>query len=237
MTIPTILVVGSKRSFGCVLRTILPPQQFDVIETRTGEEALDFVRNTRPNLILLDISLRGANGLEVCQKIHLSCSTPIIVFSERNSGHDKFLALDLGADDRFLNVFGLKELQALICTHLRSGPFNGEMPVFTNAELTVDFERRHITVRGRQIYLTPKQFDLLRYLIANKGRPVTHQNLFEVGWGLDSREHAENLRVVINQLRKKIEANPASPQYILTEPRVGYRFQSSPEDKGEHACA
>jgi two-component system KDP operon response regulator KdpE len=237
MTIPTILVVESKRSFGCVLRTILPPQQFDVIETRTGEEALDFVRNTRPNLILLDISLRGANGLEVCQKIHLSCSTPIIVFSERNSGRDKFLALDLGADDRFLNVFGLKELQALICTHLRSGPFNGEMPVFTNAELTVDFERRHITVRGRQIYLTPKQFDLLRYLIANKGRPVTHQNLFEVGWGLDSREHAENLRVVINQLRKKIEANPASPQYILTEPRVGYRFQSSLEDKGEHACA
>ena len=173
----------------------------------------------------------------MCQKIHLSCSTPIIVFSERNSGHDKFLALDLGADDRFLNVFGLKELQALICTHLRSGPFNGEMPVFTNAELTVDFERRHITVRGRQIYLTPKQFDLLRYLIANKGRPVTHQNLFEVGWGLDSREHAENLRVVINQLRKKIEADPASPQYILTEPGVGYRFQSPPEHKGENACA
>ena len=237
MTIPTILVVGSKRSLGCVLRTILPPPQFDVIEARTGEEALDHVRNTRPSLILLDINLRGANGLEVCQKIRLSCSTPIIVFSERNSQRDKFLALDLGADDRLLSPIGLKELQALIRTHLRSVPLNGEMPVFTNAELAVDFERRHITVRGRRIYLTPKQFDLLRYLIANKGRPVTHQNLFEVGWGLDSREHAENLRVVINQLRKKIEADPASPQYILTEPGVGYRFQSPPEDKGENACA
>ena len=237
MTIPTILVVGSKRSLGCVLRTILPPPQFDVIEARTGEEALDHVRNTRPSLILLDINLRGANGLEVCQKIRLSCSTPIIVFSERNSQRDKFLALDLGADDRLLGPLGLKELLALIHTHMRSSSTDDEKSVFVSADIVIDFERRHVTVRGRRVYLTPKQFDLLRCLIANNGRPVTHQALFEVGWGLDSREHSENLRVVINQLRKKIEADPASPQYILTEPGVGYRFQPPPEDKGENACA
>lgn len=225
----TILMVASKGNFGHMLRNTFPPHKFNVVEMRTGEDALSFVLTICPALVFLDITSRGMNVFETCRKIWQSCSAPIILFSKRDLWEDEVLALDIGTEDHLFSSVGLNELEAFISHRLYR--FSAGVSSFANTEMTIDFERRSSIVRGRRIYLTPKQFDLLRSLVANQGRPVTHQTLFEIGWGSNTHEHAENLRVVINQLRKKIEVDPARPRYILTEPGVGYRFQHIQEVK------
>jgi two-component system KDP operon response regulator KdpE len=146
------------------------------------------------------------------------------------------LALDAGADDYVVKPFGMEELLARIRAALRRNSPGDAIPAFFSRDVAIDFESRRLTVRGRDVHLTPKEFDVLKYLVANLGKPLTHRRLLQAVWGPDYGEETENLRVVINQLRKKIESDPAHPKYILTEPWVGYRFQP-PRDTSSKAAS
>jgi two-component system KDP operon response regulator KdpE len=165
------------------------------------------------------------SGLEACSKIRLSFSGPIIMVTVRNSEQDKVLALDSGADDYVVKPFAMGELLARIRAALRRSGSEEPLPKIETPELTVDLERRIVDVRGQRVHLTPKEFDVLRLLITQPGKPLTHKKLLQTVWGPDHSEETEILRVVINQLRKKIEKDPSRPRYILTEPWLGYRFQ------------
>ena len=143
----------------------------------------------------------------------------------RNSEHDKVVALDSGADDYVVKPFAIGELLARIRAALRRSSSEEPLPKIETPELSVDLEKRMIEVRGERVHLTPKEFDVLRTLVTQEGKPLTHKRLLQTVWGPDHGEETENLRVVINQLRKKIERDPAHPRYILTEPWLGYRFQ------------
>jgi two-component system KDP operon response regulator KdpE len=142
----------------------------------------------------------------------------------RNAERDKVVALDAGADDYVVKPFGIEELLARIRAALRRYAPGDAIPTFTTKDLTIDFENRQVVVRGRDVHLTPKEFDVLKHLVGNLGKPLSHRRLLQAVWGPEYGEETENLRVVINQLRKKIESDPARPKYILTEPWVGYRF-------------
>jgi len=143
----------------------------------------------------------------------------------RNAERDKVAALDAGADDYVVKPFGIEELLARIRAALRRFTPGDALPPFVSKDLTIDFEARQVTVRNRDVHLTPKEYDVLKHLVANQGKPLTHRRLLQAVWGPDYGEETESLRVVINQLRKKLEADPARPKYIVTEPWVGYRFQ------------
>src|ERR1700691_6122598 len=144
----------------------------------------------------------------------------------RNTERDKVMALDAGADDYGVKPFGIEELLARIRAALRRYAPGDTIAPFVSKDLTIVFESRQVTVRGHDVHLTPKEYDVLKHLVANQGKPLTHRRLLQSVWGPDYGDETENLRVVINQLRKKIEADPARPKFILTEPWIGYRFQS-----------
>jgi len=146
------------------------------------------------------------------------------------------IALDAGADDYVTKPFGIEELLARIRASLRRHPSADALAPFVSKDLSVDFELRRVTVSGEEVHLAPKEFEVLRHLIANLGKPVTHRRLLQIVWGPEYGEETENLRVVINQLRKKIEKDPSQPKYILTEPWVGYRFQP-PKEKEAHKAS
>jgi two-component system KDP operon response regulator KdpE len=220
-----ILVVDDAPQVRRVMRTTLAAQGYTVFEARTGEEALEAVRGTPPDLILLDVNMPGMGGLEACREIRRSSDVPIIMLTVREAERDKVLALDAGADDYVVKPFGMQELLARIRAALRRTSPSEKMPALLSPELSVDFEARRVTVRGRDVHLTPKEFELLRQLVANQGKPLSHRRLLQLVWGPDYGDETEYLRVVVNQLRKKIEADPAHPRYILTEPWVGYRFE------------
>ncbi len=184
------------------------------------------MRKERPDLILLDVNMPGMGGLEACREIRRASDAPIIMLTIRNAERDKVAALDAGADDYVVKPFGIEELLARIRAALRRFSPADAIPPFASKDLTIDFESRLVNVRGRAVHLTPKEYDVLKYLVGNQGKPLTHRRLLQAVWGPDYGNETENLRVVINQLRKKIEADPARPKYILTEPWVGYRFQS-----------
>jgi two-component system KDP operon response regulator KdpE len=223
-----ILVVDDSPQIRRALRTILISQGFVVIDTRTGEEALDLIRKQRVELILLDVNLPGMSGIETCKEIRRTSRIPVIMLTVRNSERDKVQAFDAGADDYIVKPFGSDELTARVRATLRragsEGPTN-----FVSAGLQIDFERRNVSVKGHTVRLTPKEFELLRHLVANEGKTLTHRWLLQTVWGPDYGEEMESLRVLINQLRKKIEPDSSKPRYILTEPWVGYRFDSPKE--------
>jgi len=231
MKLPTILIVDSERKLRCVLHTTLVTHGYAIIESRTGENALNTIRKLRPDLILLDINLPGVNGIDICRQIRRFCDTPIIVVTARSAQRDKVLALDAGADDYIVKPFEWEELLARIRAFLRRFVPAEAMSSFVSGDMAVDFERRQVTVRSRRVHLGPKEFHLLKCLIAHKGRPVAHRELFHALWGPNRGEQVDNLRVIINQLRKKIEMDPAHPKVIQTEPGVGYRFQASTGDE------
>src|SRR5260370_27893328 len=183
------------------------------------------VSGERPALILLDGNMTGMSGLEACSKIRLSFPGPIIMVPVRNSEQDKVLALDSGADDYVVKPFTIGELLARIRAALRRCNSEESLPKFESPQLSVDLERRIVDVRGERVHLSPKEFDVLRLLITQQGKPLTHQKLLQTVWGPDHGEETENLRVVINQLRKKIEKDPTRPRSIFTEPWLGYRLQ------------
>lgn len=225
MNAASILVVDDEPQIRRVMRSTLSAHGYVITEAKTGEEALEFVRKERPDLVLLDVNMPGMGGIETCREIRRSCDAPIIMLTVRNAEHDKVRALDAGADDYVVKPFGIEELLARIRAALRRYAPGDAVPPFVSKDMNIDFEAREVTVRGRTVHLTPKEYDVLKHLVANQGKPLTHRRLLQSVWGPDYGEETENLRVVINQLRKKIEADPTRPKYILTEPWIGYRFQ------------
>jgi two-component system KDP operon response regulator KdpE len=225
MSAAAILVVDDEPQIRRVLRSTLSSHGYTITEAKTGEEAVECVRKEKPGLILLDVNMPGMSGIEACREIRRATDAPVIMLTVRGAERDKVLALDAGADDYVVKPFGIEELLARIRAALRRYSPDETIPAFVFKEITIDFESRQLTVRGRPVHLTPKEFEVLKHLVINQGKPLTHRRLLQAVWGPDYGEETENLRVVINQLRKKIESDPADPKYILTEPWVGYRFQ------------
>ncbi|HEX8837983.1 MAG TPA: response regulator transcription factor [Candidatus Acidoferrum sp.] len=226
MSPASILVIDDEPQIRRVLRTTLSTHGYEIAEAKTGEEALEWLRKQPPDLVLLDMNMPGMGGVEACREIRRASDAPIIMLTVRNAERDKVAALDAGADDYVVKPFGIEELLARIRAALRRYAPGDALPPFVSKDLSIDFEARQIRVRDRDVHLTPKEYEVLRHLVANQGKPLTHRRLLQAVWGPDYGEETESLRVVINQLRKKLEADPARPRYILTEPWVGYRFQA-----------
>ena len=226
MSLGKILVVDDDPQIRRVMKATLVGHSYEVMEARTGEEALEKLPQEMPNLVLLDMNMPGMGGLETCRAVRAGSDVPVIILSVRNTEKDKVAALDAGADDYVTKPFGIEELLARIRAALRRSPLaqEGGPRGFSAPDLEIDFETRRVHANGKDVRLTPKEFELLRHLVANAGKPVTHRELLQSVWGPDYGDEPEYLRVFVNQLRKKIEANPAKPKYILTEPWVGYRF-------------
>jgi two-component system, OmpR family, KDP operon response regulator KdpE len=222
-----ILVVDDEPQIRRVLRVILTGERYEVIEARSGEAALLRFREFLPDLVLLDLNMPGLSGLETCRILRESSDVPIVVLTVRNEEDEKVEALDAGADDYVTKPFGKQELLARIRASLRRSPLSpmAGPRTFTSGDLKIDFEARQVRSGARLVRLTPKEFDLLRYLVANAGKPVPHRELLQAVWGPDYGDQTDYLRVFITTLRKKIEPNPSKPQYILTEPWIGYRFR------------
>ena len=231
MSSAKILVVDDEPQVRRVLKVTLTGEGYTIFEARNGEEALESFRTDSPDIVLLDMNMPVMDGLAACREIRRTSPVPIIMLTVRNTERDKVSALDAGADDYVVKPFSMPELLARIRAALRRALPLDTLPAFVSKELRVDFEGRRVTVRGRQVHLTPKEFEVLRQLVTNRGRPLTHRRLLQTVWGPDYGDEPEYLRVTINQLRKKIEANPARPRLILTEPWVGYRFESPEEPK------
>ena len=225
MNAANILVVDDEPQIRRVLRSTLSERGYVIIEAKTGEEALEWMRKEPPDLILLDVNMPGMGGIEACREIRRSSDAPIIMLTVRNAERDKVAALDAGADDYVVKPFSIEELLARIRAALRRYSPADALPSFESKDLTINFDTRQVTVRDRDVHLTPKEYDVLKHLVANQGKPLTHRRLLQAVWGPDYGEETDSLRVVINQLRKKIEVDPARPKYIVTEPWVGYRFQ------------
>jgi two-component system KDP operon response regulator KdpE len=221
----TILVVDDEPQIRRVMRTTLASSGYTVLEARSGEEALELMQKERPELVLLDVNMPGMGGLAACREIRDRSDAAIIVLTVRNTEKDKVMALDAGADDYVVKPFGMEELLARIRAALRRTASAEPVPAFVSNDLEIDFERRRVVVEGRTIKLTPKEFELLRQLVANQGKPLEHRRLLQAIWGPDYGNETEYLRVFINQLRKKIEPDPANPKYIHTDPWIGYRFE------------
>ena len=237
MSSAKILVVDDEPQVRRVLKVTLAAEGYSIFEARNGEEALQSFRTDPPDIILLDMNMPVMDGVAACREIRRTSPVPIIMLTVRSAERDKVLALDAGADDYVVKPFSMPELLARIRAALRRVPPLDDLPAFVSKELRIDFESRRVAVRGRQVHLTPKEFDVLRQLVANRGRPLTHRRLLQTVWGPDYGDEPEYLRVTVNQLRKKIEANPARPQLILTEPWVGYRFEVPKEARPRGGAA
>jgi two-component system KDP operon response regulator KdpE len=220
-----ILVVDDEPQIRRVMRSTLSTHGYVITEAKSGEEALESLGANRPDLVLLDMNMPGIGGIEACRAIRSASDIPIIMLTVRNAERDKVAALDAGADDYVVKPFGFEELLARIRAALRRYSPGDALPSFVAKDLTIDFQKREVTAGGKAVHLTPKEYDVLKHLVANQGKPLTHRRLLQAVWGPDYGEETESLRVVVNQLRKKLELNPSRPKYILTEPWIGYRFQ------------
>jgi two-component system, OmpR family, KDP operon response regulator KdpE len=224
----TILIVDDEPPIRRFLRTSLAAQDYAVIEAANGAEALRAMASEEPDLVILDLGLPDMNGSEVIRAIRGTSPVPIIVLSVRNDERGKVEALDLGADDYVTKPFGMEELVARIRTALRHRlQEKGEPPVFVAGDLSVDLVRRIVKRGGSEVKLSPKEYDLLRLLVENAGKVLTHRYLLAQIWGPAHTEDAQYLRVFIRNLRHKLEADPARPALLLTEPGVGYRLASA----------
>jgi two-component system KDP operon response regulator KdpE len=225
-----ILVVDDDPQIRRAMRVMLTGQGYEVDDARNGEAALQKVRDERFDLVLLDMNMPGMDGLETCREIRRHSEIAIIMLTVRDSERDKVQALDAGADDYVTKPYNAPELLARIRAALRRTPWTqGPTGRLDLGEAQVDFDTRRVTVRGRHVRLTPKEFELLRYLVAHANKVLGHRELLQMVWGPDYGDQVEYLRVFVNQLRKKIEKNPSHPIYLLTEPWVGYRLQLHPE--------
>jgi len=221
---PRILVVDDEPPIRRLLKTTLTAQSWRVEEVADGPEALDFLRRNKVDLIVLDLGLPGLDGLDVIRRLRETGNvTPIIVLSSRDDEKGKVAALDLGADDYVTKPFGVEELAARIRAALRHRlQQGGEKPVFQSGPLTVDLVRRTVSVAGETVKLTPREYDLLRLLVAHAGKVLTHTFILREIWGGES--DVQYLRIYIRTLRQKLEADPQRPTLILTEQGVGYRL-------------
>jgi two-component system, OmpR family, KDP operon response regulator KdpE len=222
----TILLIDDEPQIRRVLRTSLSAQWGNVIDVQSGEEALELLREKTVDLILLDMNMPGMGGLETCRAIRAGWDVPIIIVSVRDSDGDKVEALDAGADDFVSKPFSMDELMARIRAALRRTGFATDTTPksLSLPSLEVDFDRRRVVAGGVPVRLTPTEFDILRYLVSQANKPVPHRRLLQAIWGPEYSDQIEYLRVFINQLRKKIEPPGSKPTFIMTEPRIGYRF-------------
>jgi len=221
-----ILVVDDEPQIRRVLRATLTAQGYEVQDARTGEDALDSVRNSRFDLILLDMNMPGMGGLETCRSIRSGSEVAIIMLTVHDAEQDKVAALDAGADDYITKPFSMPELLARIRAALRRLPTSTEGGAESIRLDTVEINlaTRRVISKSGEIRLTPKEFDLLQFFVGNPNVPIPHSRLLQAVWGPDYGNQVEYLRVFVNQLRKKIEPDPSKPRYLLTEPWVGYRF-------------
>jgi two-component system, OmpR family, KDP operon response regulator KdpE len=221
-----ILVVDDEPQIRRVMRTTLVARGYMVSTARSGEEALEKVRDERVDLLLLDINMPGMGGMEVCRIIRSQCDTPIVILSIRNAEKEKVEALDAGADDYVTKPFSMPELLARIRAALRRAPLQapGAADSLKLGQTEINFAARLVTMNGEEVRLTPKEFDLLRYFANNPNVAIPHTKLLQAVWGPDYGEEVEYLRVFVNQLRKKIESDPSHPEFLLTEPWIGYRL-------------
>ena len=224
-----ILVVDDEPQLLRSLRTTLAAHGYDVQTATTGEEALDLLATRLPDLVVLDLVLPGLSGLAVCQELRARAPVPILILSARGDERDKVAALDAGADNYLTKPFGVNELLARIRAALRrAAGARGPSTVVESGDLRIDVDRRVVTRGGDEVRLTPTEFDLLKTLIANAGRVLTHGYLLRTVWGPQYDGESQLVRVFIGQLRRKIERDPARPAHIVTEPGVGYRFRIDP---------
>ncbi len=230
MSAGRILVVDDEPQIRRVMRATLTTDGYEVMDARSGEEALRALRENTFDLVLLDMNMPGCDGLETCRALRASrpdTNLAIIMLTVRGAERDKVKALDAGADDYVTKPFSTPELLARIRAALRRMTAGSEAGPQRLAlgDVVIDFKARQAAVEGRAARLTPKEFDLLRFMVARPNRVITHRELLQAVWGPDYGEEVEYLRVFVNQLRHKIEPQPANPQYLLTEPWVGYRFR------------
>ena len=224
-----ILLVDDEPQIRRVLRVALTAKGYTVHDAKCGEEALIAIRGQRFDLVLLDVNMPGMGGLEACREIRQGSEAAIIMLTVRDSEQDKVAALDAGADDYITKPFGMPELLARIRAALRRLPVpqgGGESEILRLDGVDVNLATRRVLLvpGGREQRLTPKEFDLFQYLIANPNVTIPHTRLLQAVWGPDYGNQVEYLRVFMNQLRKKIETDPSNPRHLLTEPWVGYRF-------------
>jgi two-component system, OmpR family, KDP operon response regulator KdpE len=226
MSAGRILIVDDDPQIRRVMRVSLTGRGYTIDDAKNGEEALEKLRAERFDLVLLDMNMPGMGGLECCQLIRAQSEIAVIMLTVRDSESDKVAALDAGADDYVTKPFNTPELLARIRAALRRAPLSHESAVvhLTLGSVEVDFDARQVKTGSGHVRLTPKEFDVLRHLATHPNKAVTHRELLQAVWGPDYGDEVDYLRVVMNQLRKKIEANPAKPAYLLTEPWVGYRL-------------
>ncbi len=221
-----ILVVDDDLQIRRVMRKMLVAQGYTVNDARSGEEALELLHRGRYDLVLLDMAMPGMGGLEACRAIRAGWDLSIVILSVRDMEKDKISALDAGADDYVTKPFSMQELLARIRAGLRRSPLAPEAapPPLETPDLQIHFASRRVVIGGHEIRLTPTEFDLLQYLASSPNTAIPHRRLLQAVWGPDYGNEVVYLRVFINQLRKKIEPEPAKPRYILTEPCIGYQF-------------
>ncbi|HET9913893.1 MAG TPA: response regulator [Anaerolineales bacterium] len=220
-----ILVVDDETSIRRYLRAALSAQGFAVYEAANGQEAINGVVSNHPDLIILDLGLPDFDGIEVTRRLREWSQTPIIILSVREAENDKIAALDAGADDYLTKPFGTGELMARMRVALRRVTNMPDEPVFQVDDLKMDTSRRLVTVGDDQIPLTPTEYEILRLLLQNAGKVLTHRQLLRQVWGTAYESEMHILRVNISNLRRKIEPDPSRPHYLLTEPGVGYRIR------------
>ena len=224
---PMVVVIEDEPQIRRFLRASLAVQGFRLVEATTGQEGLVQAATRQPDIIILDLGLPDMDGLDVIRRLREWTAVPIIVLSARGQERDKIGALDAGADDYVSKPFGVGELLArmrVALRHTATGAKDAGEPIFSVGEMSVDLVRRHVQVAGRQVHLTPIEYRLLTTLIRHAGKVMTHNQLLTEVWGPNQAEQAHYLRVYTAQLRRKLEADPARPRYLLTEPGVGYRL-------------
>ena len=230
MSAGRILVVDDQAKIRRFMRSTLVSEGYEVSEAKTGEAALEAIRELRPDLVVLDMNMPGMGGLEACRAIRRDSNIAVIMLTVRNSEEDKVAALDAGADDFVTKPFSTPELMARIRATLRRVPSAQSSPKKIRVgTILIDFDARAISRGGENVHLTPKELDLLRYLTQRANQVLSHRELLQAVWGPDYGDQVDYLRVFVKNLRKKIEADPEHPQYIMTEPWVGYRFKGDLE--------
>jgi len=223
-------VVDDEPQIRRTMRTTLTAAGYEVDDATTGEIAVEKLRDFRPDLVLLDINMPGIGGLETCRLMRSDTNVAIVMLTVRNSEADKVQALDAGADDFVTKPFSMPELLARIRAALRRVPASqGTSGRLKMGKLLIDFSARTVSNGAATAHLTPKELDLLRYLTQHANEAVAHRELLQAVWGPDYGDQVDYLRVFIKNLRKKVEPSPERPEYITTEPWVGYRFNGTPE--------
>jgi two-component system KDP operon response regulator KdpE len=221
-----ILVVDDEPQIRRALRTALAGHGYDVTLAEDGQDALVRIPTIRPQIVVLDLVMPGLDGFEVLRQTRSWSSVPVIVLSARGQERDKVAALDLGADDYLTKPFGIEELLARVRALLRRTGTSAP-PVVSFGDVSIDLARHVVTRAGAEVHLTPTEFNLLAVLATNADKVLTHRQILERVWGGYATENAQQLRVYVNYLRRKLEADPANPHWIITEPGVGYRLRTA----------